>query len=948
MRKRLLVTAIGVAVLAGCGSNKPKTIGSLTYVPPAEEEEIIVDPLNHQEVRTEYDELMELVEDQHLKEQIERRVADVYMMEGVHDQNQAAPTKSHYVEAIKAYRNILEKYPDSPDNAEVLYQLAKAYDMEGDQSEAMEMLAQLTSRHPGYPNIAEAHFRMGDIHFNNQNYSSAQASYQAVTQLDNERLTTNARYMLGWSYYKQSQFGNSLKEFAVVLDGLLTNVTDIEELGDAERPMAADTIHSISLALDKVGGAEAITTMPIVANKNYVWMLYDNLGGYYLEKERYENSAATYRSFVKKHGTSDKAPVLHDKIIHTYIEGGFPSLALNEKEAFVAAYGIYSNYPGNRDGMKPKVAASIHTYLDELARHYYNQGHTLREIDGENAAPSYEERSEGAEQIAEVSDGAIKAYSKAAAFYAQFAETFSDDKRIDEVYFLKSESLFLAQRYADAIPGYERVAYRPTGKSAEQHASNAGYAAIISYQEHLATLPPKSRKAKNWQAQAVESMLLYANTFHADSRAVSVLTNAAEYLFSLDEYARALQVASALIENNEALDKSLKKTAYGIIAHSHFNLGDYHNAELNYIHQRKLISPESEEYQKVSERLATAIYRKAGEIDAQGDSNAAVAQLLKIKQLTPNSELRVPSQYEAATMLIGMKEWQRAIVELNELASSYPEHELAVEFRRRLAFAYEQSENWLMAASSYLYLAEHDPDAVVKQEALYIAATMYEKAKNYLEAINHFRAYANTYESPANTLMEARYNLAINYQRIGDVDKYLFWLDKIVQGEQQFESTERFRWLSAWANTQYGDYHARQFDKYALSLPLVKSLPKKNELLESASNRYQMAAEMGVLEFSTLSSFRVADLYHQFADELRRSPRPSLSEEEQPIYDQIIEEQALPFDQLAMELHQANIDRAWDGKFDEWIDKSFAAMRTLNPQRFDKAELIVSYGDEIR
>lgn len=948
MRIRLIVTVVSLAVLAGCQSNKPKTIGSLTSKPKAEEQNV-VDPLNHQQVREEYTELLNLFEDQRLKEQIERRVADVYMMEGVQDQSQAAPSTSHYVEAIKAYRNILEKYPDSPDNAEVLYQLAKAYDLEGNQSEAMAMLSELTARHPYYANVAEAHFRMGDIHFNNQNYKSAQASYLAVTGYEDERLATNARYMLGWSYYKQSQFRNSLNEFALVLDGLMANVTDIEELGKAQRPMAADTLHSMGLALDKVGGAQAIATIPVIASKDYVWMVYDKLGEYYLEKELYENSAAAFRLFVTKHQNSDKAPILHSKIIHTYLEGGFPSLALKEKEAYVESYGLYSSYAGNRSGMKPHVITSIRTYLDELARHNYNLGKKLhQEANNEKSEVADAEKPVDHEHVADADPKAIKAYEKAAGFYLQYAKTFPEDDRIDEVYFLMSESLFLARHYADAIAGYERVAYQPKGVSAKEHASNAGYAAIISYQKHIATLPEAKAEVKTWQAKAVESMLLFANTFHTDIRAVSVLTNAAEYLFSLNEYERALQVASDLIKNNEKLDNTLKKTAYGIMAHSHFNLGDYPNAELNYIHQRNLIGKNSEEYQTVSERLATAIYRNSEQVDARGEHEAAVTELLKIKALTPTSALRVPAQYEAATLLISMKQWDRAITELNELAASFPDHELAVEFPRRLAFSHEKNESWRLAAHSYQRLAKADPDPAIRQEALFIAATMFEKDKNYLEAIDHFRTYANTYEEPTDTLMEARYSLAVNYQRVGETSKHLFWLNKLVKGEKEFDSTGRNRWLAAWANTQYGDHYAEEFHRHRLYLPLVESLPRKNELLGKASKRYQMAADFGVLEFATLSSYKIAELYRQFAKELRSAPRPtSLSAAEKPIYNDIIEEQAVPFDHLSMELHQANIDRAWGGEFNEWIDKSFRAMKLMDPERYDKNELIVSYGDEI-
>ena len=942
------IPLVGVLVLSlGCASNKSNTLGALKYTPKEKEEEIEFQKLNHQEVRAEYKELLDLFEDKQLKEQIERRIADVYMMEGVYDQNQQAQRQSYYVDAIKAYRNILDKYPDSPDNAEVLYQLAKAYDMEGDQEEALKMLTQLTTRHPTYPNLAEAYFRKGDIHFNNQDYRRAEQSYHAVTQLDKSKRAINAHYMLGWAYYKQTEYNKSIDAFTYVLDQLLINQSSIENLGKAEKPLVKDTLHSMTLALDRIGGAETIASLEAIATKNYVWMIYEDIGEHYLEKELYEDSATAFRLFVNNHRHSVQAPMLHEKLINTYIKGGFPRKALDEKEAYVNAYGLHSDYQGNRGGMPTNVSQSIKVYLDELARHYYNEGQDYQELVAELA----EKKNRDDKEIAEKSIMSIASFDRAADFYQQYVATFPDDARIDEIYFLKAEALFLAKRYAEAVADYERVAYRPKGKSAEKHAANAGYAAIISYQKHIETLPADSQDVKKWQAQAVESSLQFAKTFHTDSRSPMVLTNAAEYLFSLDQYQRALEVSGGLIANNPQLDKTLKKTAYGIMAHSHFKLGDYQNAENNYLNQRELVDRTSDEYTQISERLAAAIYKKSEGIVDSGEKEAAIGQLLKIKTLTPDSTIRVTAQFDAASMLLELEQWDRAITELKELAALYPEHELAVEFPRKLAFAYEKNENWALAAESYLGLSEKDPDAEVRREALFLAATMFEKNKNYATSIEHFKSYDATYEKPFTSRMEARYHLATQYEKLGDTEKQLFWLKRLIEGDQKAgpQRTDRSRWLGAWANIKYGDYYAAEFSSHKLYLPLVKSLPAKNKSLESAVKQYQSSADYGILEFVTMSSFKIANLYQQFAMELRASSKPAgLSPDEQTIYAEIIEEQALPFDGLAIELHQANIDRAWEGKFNEWIDRSFAEMMKLNPARYNKTEIMVSYGDEIR
>ena len=951
----MMYVTSGAILLTACGAgSKHNTLGDLEYK-PKQEEAIEFKKLSHAEVRQEYKEILDLVEDNQLKEQIERRIADVYMMEGVYNQNEKVETqpKSYYVDAIKSYRNILDKYPDSPDNAEVLYQLAKAYDMEGDQQQALQMLTQLTTKHPYYPQIPEAYFRIGDIHFNHQRYREAESAYRRVIQLDNPKLKTNAHYMLGWSQYKLARYENSLDAFTYVLGQLLVGGDDLTKLNKAEEVLVSDTLHSISLALDKVGGAGYIASIDKLYTQSYVWMVYDNLGDYYSEKELYGEAVSSYRHFVDNFPNAAKAPTLHSKIIETYIVGKFPRQALEEKEKYTLAYGIRSSYAGNKNGMPAEVASHLKVYLDELARHHYSRGKSAED----EIATLNEQLEKGTDpkaiksKKAEVQAVAKESYRKAAHFYAQYADTFPKDERIDEVYFLKAEALFAAELYDQAVADYERVAYQPYGTSANEHLADAGYAAIISYQKHIATLNIESKEAKSWQAKAVESMLKFAEVFHKDTRSPSVLTNAAEYLFSLNQYGRAITVSQNLISSNEKLDKTLKKTAYGIMAHSYFKLDDFQNAENSYASQRQLVDRKSEEFVQISERLGATIYKKSVTILNGGDKSKAVEELLKIKLVTPDSEARVPAQYDAATLLLEMEKWDAAIVELNELNAKFSDHELAVEFPRKLAFAYEKNSQWPLAADAYMVLFDSDPDQEVRREALFLAASMFEKNQNYSTAVTHFKRYAGLYEQPFATRMEARYRLALNYEKLGELDKQQYWLQQIIDNEKTAgaERTERVQWLAAWANTKYGDHFAETFRKIQLNQPIANSIPRKNEVMAKASDYYQDAASFGILEFVTQSSFKIAQLYQEFATGLRKAPPPAgLSGEEIKVYAEIIEEYAQPMDQLAMEVHQANIDRGWSGQFNDWIAQSFEQMRILNPTRFNKSELIVSYGDEIR
>ena len=72
-----------------------------------------------------------------------------------------------------------------------------------------------------------------------------------------------------------------------------------------------------------------------------------------------------------------------------------------------------------------------------------------------------------------------------------------------------------------------------------------------------------------------------------------------------------------------------------------------------------------------------------------------------------------------------------------------------------------------------------------------------------------------------------------------------------------------------------------------------------------------------------------------------------LSELETEQYEILLEEQAYPFEEQAIALHEINVQRAWQGVYDRWVAASFKALAGLMPGRFDKAEQEVRYASSI-
>jgi hypothetical protein len=72
---------------------------------------------------------------------------------------------------------------------------------------------------------------------------------------------------------------------------------------------------------------------------------------------------------------------------------------------------------------------------------------------------------------------------------------------------------------------------------------------------------------------------------------------------------------------------------------------------------------------------------------------------------------------------------------------------------------------------------------------------------------------------------------------------------------------------------------------------------------------------------------------------LIESERPTnLSEEELEQYELVIEEQAYPFEEKAINVHEKNMELLDVGIYNEWIDKSISKLALLLPARYAKTE----------
>ncbi len=832
-------------------------------------------------------------------------------------------------EAIHLYSALLKTYPKYERNDSVLYQLARAYELNAQPEKALASLDQLVAQYPNSRFTDEAQFRRGELLFSDKAYPKSQAAYEAVIKIGASSAFYNqSLYKHGWSLFKQGENERSLDSFAGVLDSVLVSKRDpnalieIDSLSRANRELVEDTFRVMSITFSYLDGPKTIDEF--VRHRKprpYSYLLYARLGDLYMEKERYTDAADSYRAFVSQDRNNEKAPLLEMQAIEAYAKGGFPQLVLQGKKEFVENYSFGTAYwRGREPKSEPKVVAVLKTNLKDVAQYYHAQ----------------------AQRTKDVAD-----YHEAAKWYRSYLQSFPDDPDSAVTNYLLADTLFESKQYLEAAQEYESTAYHYGN---HEKAAAAGYAAIVAYGKQEETLSGEPKAALH--LKSLDSSLKFAKEFPDHPESAQVLTRAATELYSAKDYLRAVSAAESLLAKQPPVDVAKQRIAWTVIGNANFDQGVFDKAEVAYTHAQALMPPTDPERPAIVERLAASIYKQGEQKSKSGDGAAAVEDFLRVSALAPTSKVRANADFDAAALLVTQKQWDRAIVVLEGFRRNFPQSPLQPDVTRNLAVAYSESNRPAQAAVEFEQIAASPGESPeVQREATLQAADLYDKAGNSAKSRAMLEAFVKHFPQPLNPAMEARNKLSSIAGKAGDISGRDYWLKDIIAADRAAgpTRTDRSRALAAKATLTLAAPFREEFKSIKLVAPLKKSLAEKRKAMEAALKAYEAAADYQVAEVTTAATFESAELYRQLGKDLMSSERPkNLNKDELEQYDVLLEEQAFPFEEKAIKLHEVNTARSKDGTYDEWVQKSFAALAQLNPGRYGKVEIGEQLVESIR
>lgn len=845
---------------------------------------------------------------------IQQRMAELEMAAG--EERDMAGESQPYAAAIVRYESLLDRSTGEA-LQNTLYQLARAYDVSGQSARALTMFDRLLAEFPQNPWRIEALFRRAEIRFSGEDYESAALDYALVVDEGGETpFHQNARYMLGWSWFKQSAFDEAIDQFLPLIGDLSA---EDRNLSRAERELLDDALRVSVLSLQYLEGPTTLAArMAALGRPDWQSVVYEQLAGRYVAQERWQEGARTWSTFVEENPTSAAAADAQQSLIDVLEAGKFPTDARREKERYVALFGSGSAWrQGKDDNVLGKADETLKSHLALLA----NQTH----VDVQERA---RKQTVGSDD-----------YLAAARWYETSLQTFPDAKDAPRQLLLLGDLYTQAGDHRRALAAYRQLVDE---HSDAPEATDAAYATVLG-------LRKLHEQGQNGEPELslrmlVDAQIGFAMDHRDDPRAASVQAAAANDLFTLQEYDQAMTLSANLLESWPAAAPDLKSTALTILGHSRFETGDFAGAEAAYAELLQQSTSADKRAPLIEKQLA-AVYKQGEMAERAGDADVAIGHYLRLSNIAPAAEIAVRGAFDAVALKEKAGDLEGAARLLADLRGRHGGHALLKDADVRLATMYEQSGESSQAAAEMARIADSGADSEVLRQSRYRAGELYLLAGDTRSAIQQFERYVADHDEPAATRVEAMQQLADLAAKSGNTRGQRQWQQKLIAAWENSASARSPRTATLAAKARYDialDDRAA-FDQVALRAPLAASLKQKSQRLQKAVASFEAVVNYQVQETTTAATFQIADLYKSLAGAILASQRPAgLSPEELEEYNLLLEEEAYPFEEKAIEIHEVNSQRSWEGVYDEWVQKSFAELKRMLPGRFDKNELELS------
>ena len=824
--------------------------------------------------------------------------------------------ETQYDSAINNTINLLETtlkdYPKAENNDKVLYQLAQAYDRTNQYEKSIDTLKKLAEKYQKSPHYPEAQFRIGESYFARGEYISAEDAYtEVIFSLENDTFYEKALFKRGWTRYKQELYLEAADDFYLAIDRhKFTDITDSEQslLDEYMRAM------SLSFSYQSNDGSihQYFSDKP---NYPFLYETYSSVSDVYIKQERYTDATKILEEFITYNPTSQDTPLAKISMIKTWQKGGFTNQLHQAIDDFYNGYNPTTPYWASQttdDDNSEQVDTALRTYIVQISSYFH---------------ADFDKKEKKTD------------FNQAKKWYERYLNHYQAYANKDKIYSLYAELLHTNQQAEEAIQYFELAAFDGDLILDKKSA----YAAIAVLNDAIKP-DTVNKQQQAWIQKYIRYTQQYIELYPQDKQSEPIAMRGAELAFNGKDYETVINIANKL--TNNASDASRNYTN-NLKARAYLELQQYADAESVYLELLEDKNISNKERHTLSNSLALSIYRQAESAQKENQPDLALNHFTRIADVSPGSSLASDGLYDAIAMTMQSERWTDAISLINRFNTLYPNNKRKADITQKLSVAYLNSGDQGRAAKEFQRISQFSDNIEVKRAALWKAAELYDNKNNLTDAVIAYRDYAHTYKTPYPANMEAMHRLTELYKKMGDTQKQQFWqirISNIDEKTTKRNKTDRTNFIASTTILELAQSKQNQFNKVQLKEPLAVNLGKKKTAMQAAVKLFGQASTYGIAEITTEATHSIGQIYLDFSQSLLTSEKPkNLGEEERIQYTILLEDQAFPFEEKAIEFYEANLTRTKDGTSNTWLDASLTQLKALFPVRYQRKGKVSIY-----
>ncbi|MFH1222863.1 MAG: tetratricopeptide repeat protein [Pseudomonadota bacterium] len=884
-----------------------------------------------------------------------------------------------YSQATRMLNRLNTNYKNYRFRDDSLYLLGYCYFEEGRVEKAMGVFNDLIKEYPKSSKLAEVYTRVGEHYFDVDEFKKATYYYTHVLEYPDTIYYDNVLYKLAWVYYRDGKVIEAAEYFTILIDhNEKKHGADIKSSIKNE----AKNYIAIGFADHKSGIRGAYSFFRRLGGRSYEYEVMRKICELYLLSDRIKEAIDAIDFIMQKYPYEPENPVLQDKLISSFRRDENIKVVNKERNKMVSLFGESSKWRQNNKGNTAAIVVADHLIEKQLL----------------SVALYHQEKGDRTKDR--------KEYIKAAQLYYDYLRKHQTDQFLVGARYNYAQILFNLRDYTGAIKEYTAVREYSEDMQFKEKGS---FGVISSMQNKLKLSDPKYLLKEIRPVLDASGIPLKAQELTPDEKAL--VSACSEYEFLKLRNRRTpyvMYVEAEVYFRNNKLDDAKKKYLQiiesfpedKIVLDATRNMIAAYNYERDYSKveewSKKLLASQkltgASEVQGVKSLITGSVFRKARQMEDNGQLDAAASEYTRLAKqyprstysdaalynsgliyekinkpipatnsyrlmLTryPNSKHSRDATFRAAVNSEQMLDFNGAIYFYDQIIKKYPKTQISVDANYNVARLKRGVGNYTGAADNLMSYQSNISNEKERSSTIMQVAWLYDKGGQKQRSINAYGMYIESGSTDLDGIMQAYIMRAHLYEETGK--------PSVAYAEYK-KAAEIFLTSKGAPNTLAYAYNAEavfkltqeQFERYKVikiqsgdNQKTMKAVyDEKEKTLKNISEQYLKIVELGSPEWSIASLFMIGNAYQKFADFLYEAPMPKElnTEELQSEYRSQLQGQAMPYEDKAMEYYERTISESSRLKVvNDWTKQARGKMAKMKPdQYYDyRQTLLLSY-----